>query len=123
MALDKYHLNLAAIGPSRQTAVVEVKASNSQRFVTGFYQKYKVETQEHPDFWVLYRLAVDGDEDFYVLTHQEMAIAQRARNYPDEQHSWMQQAERVIRGVDNVLGRDIEEHRSAWHKILQWCTA
>ena len=69
MAIDKYYLNLAgeyrtaaellkrelfatitygnkkgadiyAIGPNRRTAVVEVKASNSQRFVTGFYQKY-----------------------------------------------------------------------------------
>jgi hypothetical protein len=152
MGLDKYHLNLAgeyrtaaellkrgifatitygnkkgadiyAIGPNRRTAVVEVKASNSQRFVTGFYQKYKDETQEHPDFWVLYRLGPDGVEDFYVLTHQEMAIAQGARNYPGEQLTWMQHAERVVRGVDNVLGSDIEEHRSAWHKIVHWCTA
>jgi hypothetical protein len=67
MTLDKYHLNLAgeyliaaellkggifatitygnkkgadiyAIGPNRRTAVVEVKTSNSQRFVTGFYR-------------------------------------------------------------------------------------
>jgi hypothetical protein len=71
---------------------------------------------------VLYWLALDGDEDFYVLTHQEMAIAQGARNYPDEQLTWEQHAERVARGVDNVLGRDIGEHRSAWHKIVQWCS-
>ena len=88
MAIDKYYLNLAggyrvaaellkrgifasitygkkkcadiyAIGPNRKTAVVEVKASNSNRFVTGFFQKYRDETQEHPDFWVLYRWAGD----------------------------------------------------------------
>jgi hypothetical protein len=151
MALDKYHLNLAgeyrvaaellkrgifatitygnkkgadtyAIGPNRRTAVVEVKTSNSLRFVTGFYQKYKVETQDHPDFWVLYRLALHGDEDFYVLTHEEMAIAQSARNYPNEHLRWEQHAERVARGVDNVLGHDLQEHLSAWHKIVRWCT-
>jgi hypothetical protein len=107
MALDKYYLNLVgeyrtaaellkhaifatitygnkkgadiyAIGPNRRTAVIEVKASNSNRIVTKFYQKYKDETQEHPDFWVLYRLAQDGSEEFFVLTHQEMAVTQAA---------------------------------------------
>ncbi len=109
MVLDKYHLNLAgeyrvaselfkrglfatitygnkkgadiyAIGPNRQTAVVEVKASNSSRFVTGFYQKYVDEMTEHPDFWVLCSFWREDHEEFYVLSHAEMARAQSARN-------------------------------------------
>jgi len=83
MNIEKYHLNLAgeyrvcaellkrgifatvtygnmkgadifAIGSNRRAAVVEVKASNSSRFVTSFYQKYKSRDIEHPTFWVLY---------------------------------------------------------------------
>jgi hypothetical protein len=151
MGLDKYYLNLVgeyrtaaellkreifatitygnkkgadiyAIGPNRRTAVVEVKASNSNRFVTGFYQKYKDEAQEHPDLWVLYRLAPDGGEEFFVLSHQEMADAQAARNFPGEIITWVQHAERVVRGVDNVLATDLHEHASAWEKIVRWCT-
>jgi hypothetical protein len=148
MALDKYYLNLVgeyrtaaellkreifatitygnkkgadiyAIGPNRRTAVIEVKASNSNRFVTGFYQKYKEEAQEHPDFWVLYRLAQDGGEEFFVLTHQEMAVAQAARKLPGEDMTWVQHAERVIHGVDNVLAKDLHPYALAWDKIVR----
>ena len=102
MALDKYYLNLAgeyrvaselfkrglfatitygnkkgadiyAIGPNRQTAVVEVKASNSSRFVTKFYQRYVDEMTEHPDFWVLCSFWPEDAEEFYILSHAEMA--------------------------------------------------
>jgi|SRR5215204_779524 len=149
MAADKYYLNLAgeyrvaaellkrgifatitygnkkgtdiyAIGPNRRTAVVEVKASNSSRFVTGFFQKYRDETQEHPDFWVLYRWAGDL-EQFFVLTHDEMAVAQGERNLPGEEFSWAQLAQRAVRGVDNVLAADLQEHLAAWQKIDRWC--
>ena len=130
MPIDKYYLNLAgeyrvaaellkreifatitygnkkgadiyAVGPNRRTAVIEVKASNSGRFVTGFYQKYRDEQQTHPDFWVLYRLMQDGEDEFFVLTHGEMAEAQATRNYPGEPITWEQQATRAVRGVDN----------------------
>jgi hypothetical protein len=50
-----------------------VKASNSSRFVTGFYQKYVDEMTEHPDFWVLCSFWPEDPEDFYVLSHAEMA--------------------------------------------------
>jgi hypothetical protein len=111
-----------AIGPNRKTAVVEVKASNSSRFVTGFFQRYKDEAQEHPDFWVLYRWAGDL-EQFFVLTHDEMAIAQAGRNQPGREFSWARSAQRATRGVDNVLAADIQEHLAAWHKIDRWCKA
>jgi hypothetical protein len=59
---NKKGADIYAIGPNRRTAVVEVKASNSNRFVTGFYQKYKDETQEHPDLCGQRRLPVAGQE-------------------------------------------------------------
>ena len=79
MKINKYHLNLAgeyrvcaelllrgifatvtfgnmkgadvvAVGPNRRAAIIEVKASQSTRFVTSFYQKYKTIDKEHPTF-------------------------------------------------------------------------
>lgn len=149
MKLDKYYLNLAgenrvaselfkrgpfatitygnrkgadiyAIGPSRKTAVIEVKASNSTRFVTGFYQKYVDERTAHPDFWVLYAYKENDPEDFYILTHREMATAQAIRNFGQEL-PWAQNAAKVKRGVDNVLAKDLQDYKSAWDKIMTWC--
>ena len=149
MPIDKYYLNLAgeyrvaselfkrgmfatitygnkkgadiyAIGPSRKTAVIEVKASNSSRFVTGFYQKYVDEMTDHPDFWVLCSFRDVDAEQFYVLSHAEMAQAQAKRNL-SEALSWAENAVKVKRGVDNVLAKDLEEHKSAWEKVAAWC--
>jgi hypothetical protein len=149
MPLDKYHLNLAgeyrvaaellkrgifatitygnkkgadiyAIGEaSRKAAVIEVKASNSQRFVTSFYQKYRDELAPHPDFWVLYRLGRD-EEDFFVLSHAEMALAQGKRNNPDLHLSWSEHATRASKGVDNVLAGALAKYRDGWQKIVDF---
>jgi len=152
MGIDKYFLNLAgeyrvaaellkreifatitygnkkgadiyAIGPTRRTAVVEVKASNTGRFVTGFYQKYPDEMKPHPDFWVLYSVSGDGAEQFFVLSHQEMATAQAERNSPGNAMSWSDTAQAVAKGVDNVLAKDLWEHESRWDKIVDYCSA
>ena len=153
MAINKYHLNLAgeyricaellkrdifatvtfgnmkgcdvvAVGPNRRAAVIEVKTSQSARFVTRFYQTYKTIDQEHPTFWVLYsiRSNTDGfEERFFVLTHDEMAQAQAERNHPGISLSYEETAHRVSKGVDNVLAKHVEEHEGAWEKIVQWC--
>jgi hypothetical protein len=153
VALDKYYLNLAgeyrvaselfkqgvfatitygnrkgadiyAIGPNRKVAVIEVKASNSDRFVTSFYQKYTTEAKEHPDFWVLYSLKSDGAEEFFVLTHKEMAEAQAKRNDPTGTKSWEELAPLGRpRGVDNLLAKPLRPaHLSQWAKIVAWCS-
>jgi hypothetical protein len=68
----------------------------------------------------LYRWVGDL-EQFFVLTHHEMAVAQAERNLPGEELSWAQLAQRAVRGVDNVLAADLQEHLAAWHKIDRWC--
>jgi len=154
MPIDKYHLNLAgeyrvcsellkrgifatvtygnmkgcdviAVGANRQAAVVEVKTSQSTRFVTGFYQKYKTPDLAHPTFWVLYSIQQDGSaftERFFILSHKDLAEIQAERNHPGESLDYAVRAERVAKGVDNVLAKNIEEHEDAWEKIVQWCT-
>ena len=120
---NKKRADLYAIGPTRKTAIVEVKASNTGRFVTGFYQKYDTETKGHPDFWVLYWLRKDGSDEFFVLNHEEMAHAQAERNRPGVTGSWTEHAVFVKTGVDNVLAKDLEPHRNAWSKITTFCEA
>jgi hypothetical protein len=131
MPIDKYHLNLAgeyrvcaellkrelfatvtygnkkgadiyAVGSNRVAAVIEVKASNSSRFVTSFYQKYKSSDLPHPDFWVLYSLRSDADafaERFFVLSHDELGRIQAVRNCPNEALSYQQVAEHLGRCI------------------------
>jgi hypothetical protein len=154
MPLDKYYLSLAgeyrvcaeilklgvfatvtygnmkgtdifAISKSRQVAVVEVKASNSSRIVTGFYQKYKSEIMEHPMFWVLYSLTEDSEgqqkERFFVLSHNEMAEVQARRNHANELPPYEERVLRASKGVDNVLIKHVEQYENAWEKMQEWC--
>ena len=117
--------DIYAIGATRKTAVIEVKASSSSRFVTGFYQKYKTPGQEHPTSWVLCSFTEkDGEfnERFFVLTHREMALAQARRNDPNGRpydkrylEKWGQ------RGVDNVVIDGVKKHESRWDKIVKYC--
>jgi len=117
--------DVIAVGSNRNAAVVEVKTSRSQRFVTGFYQKYKTPKVEHPTFWVLYSVRLKLEpmiERFFVLTHEELAEAQARRNFPGKRLKWEEVARRVKQGVDNVLAQDLEEHEDAWDKIIDFCT-
>ena len=121
---NKKGADLYAIGENRRAAVIEVKASQSSRFVTSLYQKYKSRTAQSPDFWVLYSVRPTKSgfaERFFVLTHGELAKIQGEVNCPGEKLSHEQIAERVARGVDNVSLKHVETHENAWSKILDFC--
>jgi hypothetical protein len=154
MSIGKYHLNLAgeyrvcaellkrgifatvtygnmkgcdvvAVGTSRRAAIIEVKTSQSTRFVTGFYQKYKNIDQEHPTFWVLHSIRPNGNEfedRFFILTHEELAQTQADWNHPGETLPYDECARRVAKGVDNVPAKTVEQHEDAWGKIVRWCS-
>ena len=107
---------------NRRVVVVEVKSSNSQRFVTGFYQKYRTIDAPHPDFWVLYRPRSDAhDEQFFILTHEEMAEAQAKGNFGEESLPYLERVARVAKGVDNVNVKNVTQHEDAWDKIVCHC--
>jgi hypothetical protein len=117
--------DIYAIGPNLKAAVIEVKASNSSRFVTSFYQKYKDEIAPHPTFWVLYSLQQsDGDfiEKFFVLTHDEMGRVQADRVSGSAALSYTERVAALAGGVDNVLIEHVKAHESAWEKIVRWCS-
>ena len=123
---NKKGADIFAIGENRRSAVVEVKASQKKSFVTGLYQKYRTQHLPCPDFWVLYSVASIGsgfDERFFVLTHKEMADVQGERNCPGESLTYLQSAERVKTGVDNVRLTDVEPFEGHWDKILLYCNS
>jgi hypothetical protein len=91
--------------------------------VTSFYQKYADEAKLHPDFWVLYSLTTDGSEQFFILTHGELARVQAERNRPGQVLSWAECAQAAAGGVDNVLAKDLGDYMSHWDKIVDYCSA
>jgi hypothetical protein len=56
---NKKGADIVAVGKNRRAALIEVKSSNSLKFVTRFYQKYKTVVDaenpldSQPTFWVL----------------------------------------------------------------------
>lgn len=121
---NKKGVDIFAIGEKRKVAVVEVKASNSNRFVTGLFQKYPDPKATCPDFWVFYSLkeTTGGfEERFFVLTHKELAEAQSTRNSKGKKHTYEEAAAHAAKGVDNVLINDIEQYENQWSKILDFC--
>ena len=97
-------------GKERRAWIVEVKTTNSNRFVTNFFQKYPTpQSDPHPDFWVLVRFDRDLASHYYVMTHSEMAKAQMVRNQMDKWAS--------VVGVDNVLLKHVVQHENRWDKI------
>ena len=121
---NKKGADIFAVGRNRKAAQIEVKSSNSNRFVTKFYQKHRTPDDEHPNFWVLFSVCEKNDafiERFFVLTHQEMAEAQAQRNHPEEKLTWAERANKVTFGVDNVIHQNVEAHESQWDKIIHFC--
>jgi hypothetical protein len=127
---NKKGADIVAVGANRRAALVEVKASNSLRFVTSFYRKHKSQNTSssaidaQPTFWVLYSVVgnePDYVERFFVLSHEEMAEAQAERNAPGETLTYTERVERWSNGVDNVVLEYIAEYEDCWHKIVNYC--
>jgi hypothetical protein len=121
---NKKGADLYSVGENRKAAVIEVKASQSSRFVTSLYQKYKSKDMQAPDFWVLYSVKstdVGFAERFFVLSHRELARIQGEVNCPGKRFTYEQIAARVRRGVDNVSIKHVEDSEGNWSKIIDFC--
>lgn len=90
---------------------IEVKTSRSTKFVTGFFRKYYNMSQgHHPDIWILVHIDEKNLSHYFILTHQEMGNVQMHRN---KQTQWQQN----LKGVDNVLLKDIKQYENNWNII------
>ncbi len=90
---------------------IEVKTTRSNKFVTGFFQKYFDPSQYHPNYWVLVHIDSQNNSRFFILTHQEMGDVQMQRN---GKNTW----EPNPGGVDNVLLKHIVQFENMWSKIV-----
>jgi len=99
----------------KTTTITNEKKPNN--FITSFYQKFKTEKQHSPDYWILFLQDLTVNEDrFFILTHFEMSLEQAKRNKSSDQ-PWDERAFRVIKGVDNVLIKDIIQYENKWNTI------
>ena len=96
--------------PDNSYRRIEVKTSQTGRFVTNFFQKYYDKTlNNHPDFWVLVYIDKNGQIQYYILTHEELGEIQMKRNGMSK---WGK-----VNGCDNVLLRDVAHCEDRWDKI------
>lgn len=90
---------------------IEVKTTRSNKFVTGFFQKYFDPSQCHPDYWVLVHIDSQNISNFFILTHQEMGNVQMQLN---GKNTWGPNPG----GVDNVLLKHVVQFEDMWSKII-----
>ena len=88
---------------------IEVKTSRSNRYVTGFFQKYYDKSRTHPDFWVFVHIDTANNSNYYILTHEKMGEVQMKRN---NMKNWEK-----IEGCDNVLLSALRPFKDQWNKI------
>lgn len=96
--------------PNNSCRRIEVKTSQTGRFVTNFFQKYYDKAlHNHPDYWVLVYIDKNGQTHYYILTHEELGKIQMKRN-------GMSKWEKHV-GCDNVLVKDVAHCENQWSKI------
>jgi len=109
---------------------IEVRTSRTRKFVTRITQRgfliqagpdsrtlTLADGPAAPDFWVLCRLPGEGDtfeESFFVLSHKEICLIQKAVN---EEYINRNGPFDLSRGVDRVPITDVERFRDQWRKI------
>lgn len=102
--------DILIVDKNKRVLTIEVKTSMSNKFVTGFFNKFPTEETPHPDFWVLVHINEDTlDVDYYILKHSEMAKVQMQRN---KMETWAKS-----NGVDNVLVKHLGEYKNRWEII------
>ena len=104
-------VDIMVFRPNNSYCRIEVKTSQTTKFVTNFFQKYYDKTlNNHPDYWVIVHIDKDnGQTRYFILTHEELAEIQMKRN---GMSTWGK-----VNGCDNVLLRDVAHCEDQWSKI------
>jgi hypothetical protein len=95
---------------SRQYKKIEVKTSQTTKFVTSFFRKYYDISMPHPDIWVLVHIDANTKAvRFFILEHEELGNIQMGRN---KITSWQ-----YSNGCDNVLLKEVLGYENRWNII------
>jgi hypothetical protein len=89
---------------------IEVKTSQTTKFVTSFFRKYYDINMPHPDIWVLVHVDANTKANrYFILKHEELGNIQMKRN---KITSWQ-----YSKGCDNVLLKEVLEYENKWDII------
>lgn len=94
----------------RKYKKIEVKTSQTTKFVTSFFRKYYDINMPHPDIWVL--VHVDANTKavrYFILEHKVLGDIQMRRN---KITSWQ-----YSKGCDNVLLDEVLGYENRWDII------
>lgn len=100
---------LSKINPNKH-AVIEVKTSDTGRFLTMFFQKYYIPTNPHPDFWIFVHIDSNLQSHYYIFTHNEVCNLQMQINNMSTIHQ--------VVGCDNIPLKNLQEGINAWNKLV-----
>jgi hypothetical protein len=113
-SVDVYAIN----DRQSHTLKIEVKTSQTDRFVTRITQKGLNKRPRAVDFWVLFQIQRDRNgtfkERFLVLSHKEICKVQKMRNRAAEKKGW-----NLSKGVDYVTVKDVEPYEDKWSRIVE----
>jgi len=109
---NKKSIDIILVDENNTATTIEVKTTNKNRFVTGFFQKYKTQETPHPDFWILVTIDKTFNTRFFILSHEELAKIQMIRN---KITSWAENKG----GVDNVLVEHVIDFENSWNKLIE----
>jgi hypothetical protein len=108
---NKKSVDIIIITDKNEAVTIEVKTTNKNRFVTGFFQKYKTQEMPHPDFWVFVTIDKTLNTRFFIVSHEELAKIQMVRN---KMTNWVENKN----GVDNVLVEHVVDFENSWNKLI-----
>ena len=107
---NKKAVDIIVLLNENKAKTIEVKTTNKNRIVTGFFQKYKTPETPHPDIWIMVIIDKLLSTRFFILTHEEVAMTQMKVNKLD---NWAENKG----GVDNIPIKDLLEFENKWEKI------
>ncbi len=107
---NKKAVDIIVLKEENKAITIEIKTTNKNRIVTGFFQKYKTPDVPHPDIWIFVIIDKLLVSRFFILTHKEVAKIQMKRN---NMNKWQE----IKNGVDNLVLSDIIDFENKWNKI------
>ena len=109
---NKKAIDIIVLKDNSKAVTVEVKTTNKNKIVTGFFQKYTSPESPHPDFWIFVLIDKLLNSRFFILTHKELAEVQMKVN---KMNKW-----EYVKGVDNIPLKAFEVFEDKWVGIIDF---
>lgn len=116
--------DLVVFGANKRVVIIEVKTSQTGKFLTKYYQHEKPEG-DRPDFWVFYNmgLTTTGEfvDQFFILTDEEVAEVQALANNISPIVPYSARFVQGKGGTDGFKMDAVVAYEDRWDKIVNHC--